>query len=219
MKLLIIGCPHSGTMFTAKVLRSAGISCGHEAVYTLWGHEPADDDVAAEVSWEAVFHLDLGPVDPRVVVAHQTRDPIAWLNSWTRTSEHSGDAAWSLLERNYPGILASQKRDPARTAMWLWAEMNRRCEQRTARRHRVEDLCGDTGVAILDGLCRAADIDLDLDRTRKALASIDGRFNHHPGLPTHVPSAWESLPAGAELDAFKSLAEEYGYSTSSAVKA
>lgn len=213
MRLLIIGCPHSGTMFTAKVLWSAGIACGHEAVYTLWGHEPAAADVAVEVSWEAVFHL--GSVDPHVVVAHQTRDPIAWLNSWTRMSEHAGNDAWALLERNYPGIVARQKRDPARTAMRLWVEMNRRCGRQAIHRHRVEDLRGEQGVVILDGLCRDAGIDLDLDRARAALALTDSSTNHHPGLPTYVPQTWESLPPGAELNEVKGLARVYGYPTAS----
>jgi hypothetical protein len=211
MRLLIIGCPHSGTMFTAEVLRAAGVSCGHEATYTLWGRMPAVADLVAEVSWEAVFHLDLGTVGSRVVVAHQTRDPIAWLNSWTRMSEHAGDAAWALLESNYPGIFARQKRDPARTAMWLWVEMNRRCERHTSLRHRVEDLRGEQGIVILDGLCRAARIDLDLDLARAALAAIDRSTNHHPGLLSHVPQTWETLPQGPERAEFKDLSLLYGY--------
>lgn len=211
MKLLIIGCPHSGTMFTAAVLRSAGIVCGHEAICTLWGYQTAAVDMVAEVSWEAVFHLDLGDVDPHVVVAHQTRDPIAWLNSWLRMSEHAGVAAWALLERNYPGILARQKQEPVRTSLWLWVEMNRRCARHTGQRYRVEDLQGEQGAIILEGLCGAAGIPLDLSRVQASLAAIDRRTNHHPGLPTYAPQTWASLPACVETEEFKSLARDYGY--------
>jgi hypothetical protein len=212
MKLLIVGCPHSGTMFTARVLQAAGLSCGHEAIYTLYGHV-SDVAVDVEVSWEAVFHF--GTVAQHVVVAHQTRDPIAWLNSWSRMSEHAGVSAWALLDKVYPGIHARQTCDPARTAMWLWVEMNRRCERRSTRRHRVEDLRGDQGCVILGELAREADVDVAPDRLRAALAVIDLDTNHHPGLPTYVASTWGSLPAGIELDEFRNLARTYGYSTSS----
>ena len=210
MKLLIIGCPHSGTMFTAAVLRSAGVSCGHEAVYTLWGYKEGADTAVAEVSWEAVFHLDR-EVPAGAVIAHQTRDPIAWLDSWTRMSEHAGVEAWAFLESHCPGISEDHRRDPIRASMRLWVEMNRRCEQHAARRHRVEDLRGDAGAAILGDLCRAAAVAVDLARVRTALEATDRRINHHPGLPSHVRATWESLPPGAELSAFKGLAEAYGY--------
>lgn len=210
MKLLITGCPHSGTMFTAQVLRLAGISCGHEAVYTLQhGYRPGGSDVMAEISWEATLYLGTSSIDPGVVIAHQTREPIAWINSWVREGVHG--FAWSLLEEAYPGICARQNQDPARTAMWFWVEMNRRCAKYAKHRYRVEDLRDDQGVAIIEKLGKAAGIKLDISRVRTSLTSMDIRTNHHVGDPAHVPLTWVSLPAGIELDDFKRIAQAYGY--------
>jgi hypothetical protein len=212
MKLLIAACPHSGTLFMAEVLRSAGVRCGHENVYNLWGRAPTIDDAEAEVAWEAIF--DLGAVSSGVVVAHQTRDPIAWLNSWARMSEHAGDAAWEFLESKYPGIRVRQASDPIRTAMWMWADMNRRCDANATYRYRVEDLRGDRGIAILDELCRSAGIDFDVILAAEALASVGTTTNHHAGLPTYVPRTWRCLPSCPELDDFTELAQVYGYACS-----
>ncbi len=210
MKLLIVGCPHSGTMFTAQVLRAAGIACGHEAIYTLHGHAP-DVDATAEVSWEGTLHLGTPTIPPGVVIAHQTRDPLAWLNSWLRAGAHPD--AWIQLERAYPKIREKHDRDPVRAAMSLWTKMNQRCEQHARFRHRVEDLRGGRGVAILANLGRDAEIDLDTALLRAALASTDQRTNHHPGT-ARAPSTWASLPRGRTLDKFRSLAGAYGYPSS-----
>ena len=197
----------------ADVLRSAGLSCGHETTYTLYGHDPSVD-TAVEVSWEAIFHLGSSRVGRDVVIAQQTRDPIAWLNSWLRMSEHVGDLAWRVLDEAIPGVLARHRADPARTAMWLWVELNRRCAQYTRLRHRVEDLRADLGVKIVVELARAVNLFVDPARVQAALTSTDARANHHPGLPTYVAATWGSLPIGPELDAFRSLARSYGYPTS-----
>ena len=197
----------------ADVLRSAGLACGHETTYTLYGYDPSVD-TAVEVSWEAIFHLGSSRIGRDVVIAQQTRDPIAWLNSWLRMSEHGGDLAWRFLDEAIPGVLARHRDDPARTAMWLWVELNRRCEQYTRLRHRVEDLRTDLGVEIVVELARTANLSVDPDQVQEALTATDSRTNHHPGLPAYVPSTWGSLPIGPELDEFRSLARSYGYSTS-----
>jgi len=196
---------HSGTMFTAKALQTAGISCGHEAIYTLHGCVVESSNVA-EVAWEAVLALATVPSD--IVVAHQTRDPIAWINSWLCAGE---GPAWGLLEKAFPGFCAKWDRAPIQAAMWLWVEMNRRCARRTDSRYRVEDLREVRGATILKTLCEAAKIDVDLERIRAALAATNARTNHHPRPSTYVPLTWECLPSCLVRDEFARLARIYGY--------
>lgn len=210
LKLLIVGCPHSGTLFTARVLQAVGIACGHEVTYSLHGYKPRGD-LVAEVSWEGTLHLGTATIDPRVVLAHQTRDPLAWLNSWLREGAHQG--AWQQLERAYPWLSTARQQDPTRAAMRLWVNMNQRCGQYVRRRYRVEDLRDDRGVTIINELVRAAGISLDLGRMRTVLTAANTRTNHHAGDPSHVPLTWGRLPEGDDLDKFRGLARAYGYAS------
>jgi len=207
LRLLIVGCPHSGTRFIAQMLTRAGLPCGHEQVFALDGVKPATR--IAESSWVATHYLGLNAIPSETVVVHQTRDPIAWLNSWVRTT--TADAAWRFLEIMYPGIGAERARDPVRTAMRLWVRMNRRCESSSLRTFRIEAVDHEFGSGITHQLGELAGVTLGPDRIADALAATDLDRNHHPGESGHVPLAWGSLPAGPDRDEFAGLARAYGY--------
>lgn len=79
---LITGCGRSGTMFAQRVMRQAGIECGHEAVFRL---EPVKSNVDwtgrdADASWIAVPYL--GHHNMYSTMALLVRHPLAVIRSW-----------------------------------------------------------------------------------------------------------------------------------------
>lgn len=211
LQLLVTGCPHSGTRFISEILTTSGMPCGHEAVWALDGVHPATR--IAESSWIAAAH----PVPPvHVAVAHQVREPLAWLNSWLRTMAmpgSSGFPAWRPLELGWPTILEQHERDPVTTAMRLWIDLNQRVARYADRRYRVEELVADArGCEIVSDLGLIAGVALDPQAIRTALADLSLDRNHHTGASDHRPLTWGSLPRGPTLDAMIALGREYGYS-------
>jgi hypothetical protein len=176
-------------------------------MFTLDGVKPATR--IAESSWVATHYLGSDAIPSGTVVVHQTREPIAWLNSWVRTT--TAHAAWRFLESMYPGIGAERDDDPVRTAMRLWVRMNRRCESNSLRTFRVEVVDLEFGPRIVRELGRLAGALLDSDQVVSAIAATDIDRNHHRGEPNCVPLTRGSLPVGPERDEFVGLARAYGY--------
>lgn len=77
---VVTGCGRSGTMYTAEVLRAAGVRCGHEQVFTPRGPRLEVDGLDGDSSWLSVPHLDRLP--PDTLVLHQLRAPMAVIRSW-----------------------------------------------------------------------------------------------------------------------------------------
>ena len=213
LRLLIVGCPHSGTRFIAQTLTRAGLPCGHEQVFTLDGVK--SHRLSAEASWIAAHYLGSSAVPRDVVVAHQIREPLAWLNSWLRTT--NAHAAWRFLDIMWPSIGwptfgIDRERDPVRTAMRLWVRMNQRCETFARIGYSIEAVDADPEHGVIRQLGMLADVDLDRDRIAAAITAITAvERNHHRGDPSYVPLTWGSLPAGPERDEFAGLARVYGY--------
>lgn len=206
LRLLVVACPHSGTKYLAELLTKAGLPCGHEARFNLAGLSPATK--AAEVSWVAAHYLGSAAIGPRTYIVHQVREPLAWLNSWSRT--RNAHAAWQHLEKTWPGYNYRREQHAVCSAMELWVAMNYRIERATGNLHRVEDLAGELGIAIVDKLLALAGVIAPVrDVTTGALERVSRTINHHPSLQPRL--TWESLPRGGARDAFVELAKRYGY--------
>jgi hypothetical protein len=205
--LLIVGAPHSGTRWMASVLSRAGIACSHERAFPLSGIR-CSAAVPAEASWPAIAHL--GTIEAAgAQIVHQVREPIAWLNSWVRTSDAFD--AWALLDRVFPGFEADRRRSAVHAAMALWVAFNRRCEAFADRRFRVEEIVGAAGVELVLELGALAGVALSTDAAQAAVADRTLDRNHHPDRVGLTPYTWSSLPDGLERDEFRALARSYGY--------
>lgn len=81
-KWVVTGCGRSGTMFAARVMRDAGVECGHEAVFKLepvgstvdWTHRDADS------SWIAVPYLRHHALYSKMALV--VRHPLRVIRSW-----------------------------------------------------------------------------------------------------------------------------------------
>lgn len=78
-KFVVTGCGRSGTGSLAQSLTAAGIPCGHEDVFTVYGQ--ADwGDLRGDASWFAAGM----PIPADVGVIHLVRDPLAVAASFYR---------------------------------------------------------------------------------------------------------------------------------------
>ena len=118
-KLLVIGCPRSGTLYTAEFLRALGVRVKHESL----GRD-------GSVGWLYAVQPP-GESEDYGRVWHVVRDPLRTISSlalFTRT-------LWRVI-----GHWVKLPRHPLRRRMAFWIEWNRLAERRADWRFRVEDL-------------------------------------------------------------------------------
>jgi len=103
LRYIATGCGHCGTGYVARLLTSVGIVCGHEEIFSCatrkrstecldeevplgpppWGIPW--DQVQAESSWPALFHLT-HPCVAKATIIHVVRNPLLVLRSWMVTT-------------------------------------------------------------------------------------------------------------------------------------
>lgn len=222
-RFVITGIGRSATKYTSDLLTAAGLQTSWEKTFKVNRRDPRDAGVA-ESSWLAAPFLTELPEG--TVVLHQIRDPLKWLQSWMRSTvrwpgqhlqfinEHSRIFRWDRMSRPQADML-------------VWVRWHRMIEAQVETgkfpylRYRVEDL--DQGKVL--EIANLIGATLDHDQLAKALKHVSRRTNTSTGprLPGRarraeapqaepaLPLTWAELPAGPELDAFKQLAETYGY--------
>lgn len=80
-RLVVTGSGRSGTGFTATLLTSSGIVCGHEEIFGPWVKDFISlGRLRNDASWLAAPHLTSLPA--RTLVVHQTRHPLAVARSY-----------------------------------------------------------------------------------------------------------------------------------------
>jgi len=220
---VITGIGRSATKYTADLLTSAGVQTSWEKTFKVNKRDPHTEQVA-DSSWLSAPFLSELP--DGTVVLHQTRDPLKWLQSWMRSTvhwprqhlqfinEHSRVFRWDRLSRPQADML-------------VWVHWHKMIEAQVEAgkfpylRYRVEDLDKNKmqEIAVL------IDATFDTEQLSKALKDtskstntskgprLPGRGRRARAEPTEpaLPLTWAGLPAGPELDAFKALAEIYGY--------
>ena len=182
---LITGCGRSGTSYTAKVLRAAGMDVGHErkgihgTVSSLW---------AVESERYPYFHAQKRPEFD--VVLHQVREPLATIgslttalkSSWRWNAQHIElDMDWSAL----------------RIAAEYWLQWNALCEDQAVMTYRVE--CIRTAWP-------------DIGWTCGVLAQFPAGVPENVNRRTHRAVTWkeiyEETPHAASI---QKMALRYGY--------
>lgn len=81
IRLIVTGCGRSGTTSLSDVLSAAGLRCGHEKVFTVFGPKEARG-FDADSSWFAAPFLSTQPEDVRVI--HLVRNPTRVVESFLR---------------------------------------------------------------------------------------------------------------------------------------
>jgi hypothetical protein len=192
-QLLVVGAPRSGTLFTSRLLRAAGLDIGHE----MAAEAPHIREGGA-VGW--VYAVDReyvmvnghskGSVAGLVFdhTWHQVRHPLRTIASMgalgERVFQWAGYADNSLANR-----------------LRFWCDWNERCSTLASWRFRIEDLQADS------------------ETWRRMCTELSLRIGAFPDVPSdtntlqHASLSWDDLSRADEAQAQRArqLAADYGY--------
>lgn len=159
-RLLITGCPRSGTHFFDAVLNRIGVPCQHEVVYgfetlapdsKLHAHMRRKRDRGhydwkpgvSESSWLAVPYLDEVPAD--VAVVHVVRHPAEQIRSAFVPMFSDDSWWWGHYYMTMSGVTRNQRR-LVENAAACWVYWNRTIEKsrKAVMRVRLEDVGPET---------------------------------------------------------------------------
>ena len=122
-KLLIVGTPRSGTLYTSSLLLCAGYDVQHEQ----WGEEGI-------VAWTGLFSDGIwGEYKPDCAIIHQIRDPIDTINSLKTIAPISYQ--YMHTKNSDIGVRSSLLSCIRAYAIW-----NKLCRDEALWSFRVEDL-------------------------------------------------------------------------------
>lgn len=152
-KLLVIGCPRSGTTYTSKVMTKAGFPLGHECMDTfgtssflfipkdatmktmnLLLNDPSHHPEGLRSSFEFDYTY------------HQVRNPLHNIDSMSKVCS-MGVRKWAHVvmgvplpkSHNMEHLKAMSQDEKTLWAMHFYLIANRQCERQTSLRYRVED--------------------------------------------------------------------------------
>ena len=189
-KILITGHSRSGTEYTAKRMREAGLDIGHQI--------PGTDGV---VSW---LHITSGEASwlPAPVIAgrfdmtfHQTRHPLKVISSAMTETDEAFEYRFKHI--GHPGCERSLK-----WAMWSWLGWNELIEKKADFQFRIEDFDN-----ALPEILEAAGYKKEL----KALC--DSSVEKNKNTRTHENYNWDDL-SGIDPDLTEKIQQKavaYGY--------
>lgn len=131
-KIVITGCPRSGTTFASRLFKFNGIQVGHEKFdqggISSWTLAGRCNTSPCGPSWNAVVDR-YGQVD----VHHQVRHPLDVMASMFTLTEQSWQFAFKVIGQKY-----TTKR--LYNAMVFWYEWNLRAAEMSVGTYRVEDI-------------------------------------------------------------------------------
>jgi hypothetical protein len=145
IRLVVTGCPRSGTKYTTEVLRSLGFKAGHEQCFTPIKHAIAGSMNEIEASWMAAPFLPTLPRD--IFVVHQVRNPLMVVRSLLAGDHLGFNSPYSRFVYKYllslpKGALPSAEAQIRAEDFWLLWNLiiERGVKNRASVRLKVEDL-------------------------------------------------------------------------------
>lgn len=224
-KFVITGIGRSATKYTSDLLTTADIPTTWEKTFNV--HKKGVPETG-DSSWLAAPFLSELPAG--TVVLHQTRNPLKWLQSWIRSTARWPDDHLNFVAE-YSQIYRWLRLPRPQSDMRVWVQWHRMIEAQVQAkgfpylRFKVEDL----DLAKMQEIATLIDAPFKNQKANKALEKVAKNTNTsnikrpHPKklwnqdaiipAPVEPTLTWAGLPTGPELDAFKALAEEYGYAT------
>lgn len=220
-KILVTGCPRTGTQYINQLFQNLGFTSTHERIYH-YGFDPdnpADHrEIAklwkkqdAECSWMALPFLDT--IEEDVILIHQIRDPLRSLRCFLHTKILMGDdKAITFAQKHLPEIRKGDNLERAVKFLLFWngaIELLGRKMGFEYHRCPVENY----KPVYLQQLFHGAGHFLPLKRVEDALESLPKDIGRCEGCQEQ-PVSWEmvkSVPYGDEL---RRLALRYGYDVS-----
>lgn len=138
-RVLILGHPRSGTLYTTVVLRTLGLDVEHE-------RQGSDGSVTTQF-WYGTWKLD-----DYDVILHQVRDPLKVIASSTKMRIGNPRVITHLARLSGTTLTAAQRKNKVRRYMATWLGFVNWADRLCAWRYRVEDmaevfprLCGEFG--------------------------------------------------------------------------
>lgn len=178
VKLLVTGCPRSGTKYAATLLQELGLDVRHEQL--------GRDGIS---SW--CLAVDAGAVPwgpPRRdltfrTTIHQVRNPIDVIPSLStlRTQSWQFAGLHTSCSLDEPLLLRSAK---------LWTQWNLHAQALASWRYRVEDL-----PSVLDGLCQRLSVECDHGALHRCGPNVNSRA--YDGIAQACRAACELFGADA----------------------
>lgn len=188
--LLITGSERSGTLYTATVLRNAGIDAGHERAVNIKGSRELEDG-EVEVSWEAA------PLGLAAYTVHQVRHPLQAIGSSAARQTFDWDhrrSAWGYYAARFFPEIATEPTPLLRAARY-WLAWNGAIK--ADMRWQVETL-------------KAAQLNKALAQAgHKVPTAAALRETEHVHESDAAPIEWGQL--GHLEEPIRALAAEYGY--------
>jgi len=141
-KLIVTGCPRSGTMFMSRLLSQGGISCNHEFFYGMPGQATAKSRAIAEASWLAVPFLGRDKKEWGAKVIHIVRNPLKQMSSLAHMhvfEEHAFRAnPYSMFkELHLPNLRRHRLLD---RYIYFWVRWNDSIIKHADFTYRLEDI-------------------------------------------------------------------------------
>ena len=192
-RLVITGCGRSGTMYTAHVLRAAGLRVGHEQALGHSNEEPEWGDLEVEVSWLAPYFFSQFH-DVRVWHIH--RHPVQVARSYRAMGFFAADTAHVRRVRDTLGFDV-RERFPESPELNFWGLWNGLIEGRAERRFTLQDV----GVSFVREVCGMFGRGPNLEAVNQVL----GRPVNQNTNPV------EGVEVGPFPSYFLGMARRYGY--------
>lgn len=216
-RILVTGCPRSGTGCIAALLRRLGAPCGHadhlNPERLELGVPPWPSELAAEASWYAAPYGESLPSG--TVVVHVVRSPAAALSSlWRARLFRTRSADRAFLERHAPVLMRGTPVQQTARIWSAWNEIAETARERSGLRYlrvRLETF----DESSLMWIAALAERELDVEAARWALAELSrsvARPAHEQGDSL---AEWTDLRGTDLLGLIDELAARYGYGPAS----
>lgn len=142
-KVLVTGCGRSGTKSVCRILNDYGLDVGHE-------HMRTDGTVSCMFFIDSDWYPDHPWAAPKGLIAHQkerksqfrfdvtlhqVRHPLKVISSVAAGYDRQHQD-WLV----YNGVIPEGVRPKLKRAMYIWLEVNKRCEKISKFRYKVEDI-------------------------------------------------------------------------------